>query len=231
MSNIPMPPLASPPCYAEELDHGVQGAVPRDAQQARDVARWRRAERERLTTERKGLSVATRAHVSFLLSERLRALISDLTDGVQGRVIAGYWPIRGELDLRPLLREWRAAGAQLALPVVETRAAPLVFRQWTQGATLQRGEWSIPVPPASAAQVTPDIVLSPLVGWDAGGYRLGNGGGYYDRTLAAISAPPLTIGVGLQAARLPTIFPQAHDIAMTWIVTEQGVQSTREPLK
>ncbi len=224
MSSTPTPSFASPPCYAEELAQGANGAVPHDSQQARDVVRWRRAERARLTSERKGLSVATRAHVSFMLSEHVRALITDLMDGVSGHVIAGYWPIRGELDLRPLLREWRMAGAQIALPVVERRAAPLIFRLWTPHASLLRGDWSIPVPPDSAPLVTPDVILSPLVGWDVEGYRLGNGGGYYDRTLAARTDDPLTIGVGLNAARLPTIFPQPHDVTMTHIVTEQGMQ-------
>jgi len=221
MSSTPSPSLASSPCFADALDNAA--ATP-DPRQVSDVARWRRSARARLIAERKALSVATHAHVSFLLSEHLRALITDLTGGVSGRVIAGYWPIRGELDLRPLLREWRMAGAQIVLPVVDTPSAPLIFRTWAPRARLQRGAWSIPVPPVTAPQLSPDIVLAPLVGWDVTGYRLGNGGGYYDRTLAVLPGRPQSIGVGLQAARLPTIYPQSHDVAMSHILTEQGPQ-------
>lgn len=221
MSSNPFPPPASSSCYAEEFDNAT---VTPDSRQASEVARWRRAERARLIAERKALSLATHAHISFLLSEHLRALVTDLTDGVSGRVIAGYWPIRGELDLRPLLREWRMAGAQIVLPVVDSTAAPLIFRSWAPRARLQRGAWSIPVPPVTAPQLTPDIVLAPLLGWDVAGYRLGNGGGYYDRTLAVLPGRPLSIGVGLQAARLPTIYPQPHDVKMMHILTEQGPQ-------
>lgn len=87
-----------------------------------------------------------------------------------------------------------------------------------------RGDWNIPVPPPDAPPVTPEIALAPLVGWDAGGYRLGYGGGYFDRTLAALSPRPFTIGVGLQKAQLATIHPQPHDIRLDAIVTEAGVQ-------
>ena len=87
-----------------------------------------------------------------------------------------------------------------------------------------RGDWNIPVPPSDAPAVTPDIVLAPLVGWDGAGYRLGYGGGYFDRTLASLSSRPFAIGIGFQSARLPTIHPQPHDIALDVILTEAGVQ-------
>ena len=88
-----------------------------------------------------------------------------------------------------------------------------------------QGFWKIPVP-AEGPEVVPDIMLAPLVGWDDAGYRLGYGGGYFDRTLAAFAVRPLVIGVGLAAAQLPTIFPQPHDIAMDSIVTEAGADGS-----
>ena len=94
---------------------------------------------------------------------------------------------------------------------------------------MERGHWNILVPSTDAARVVPDIMLSPLVGWDVAGYRLGFGGGYFDRTLAATHPRPYVIGVGLQAARVPTIFPQPHDIAMDAIVTEDGLQWAVQP--
>ena len=92
---------------------------------------------------------------------------------------------------------------------------------------MERGAWSIPVP-AEGPGVTPDVTLAPVVGWDAAGFRLGYGGGYFDRTLAALSPRPFAIGVGLDAARLITIFPQPHDIPMQVIVTETGRQTLKE---
>ena len=90
-----------------------------------------------------------------------------------------------------------------------------------------QGFWKIPVP-ADGPEVVPDLTLAPLVGWDPAGFRLGYGGGYFDRTLAKLGPRPFTIGIGLQAARLATIFPQPHDIPLNVILTEAGVQYYRE---
>jgi 5,10-methenyltetrahydrofolate synthetase len=110
------------------------------------------------------------------------------------------------------------------LPVVAVRGAPLVFRRWTPETRMVRGDWNIPVPPPEAEALRPDIAIAPLVGWAPGGWRLGYGGGYFDRTLAALQPRPISIGVGFQSARLATIFPQPHDIALDMIVTEDGLQ-------
>lgn len=94
-----------------------------------------------------------------------------------------------------------------------------------------RGRWGIPVPPEEAGRLTPEVALAPLIGWDSEGFRLGYGRGYFDRTPAALAPRPLVIGVGLQSARLETIVPQPHDIPVTAIVTEAGVQvSVPRPL-
>jgi 5-formyltetrahydrofolate cyclo-ligase len=211
---------ASPPCQMAE--HAGQ-----DAQQELEVARWRRAERHRLRAERMAMAVAARTDWAAALARHLDAGLQGWLAGpVAGRVIGGYWPIKGEADLRPWLGALHERGAQVALPVVVEKGQPLVWRRWQPGAAMERGDWNIPVPPASAGTVIPDLALAPLVGWDAAGYRLGYGGGYFDRTLAALGArKPFVVGVGLQAARLATVFPQWHDIAMDAIVTEAGVQS------
>lgn len=88
-----------------------------------------------------------------------------------------------------------------------------------------RGVWNILIP-ASGEAVLPDVVIAPLVGFDLAGYRLGYGGGFYDRTIAAMPAKPWVIGVGFTLARLGTIYPQAHDVAMDVIVTEEGVKQS-----
>lgn len=215
---------ASPPCMAHEIDPAYFDPLAVDPEQARDVARWREAERARLRAARQAWSAAARAAIEQALISHLRLFLDNRPESGQGRILASYWPINGEPDLRPLMTELDTAGVVLALPLVETRAGPLVFRRWRHGTRMLRGNRGIPVPPPEAPVVTPEIVLVPLVGWDGAGYRLGRGGGYFDRTLAALSPRPFAIGIGVQAARLPTIYPQPHEIALDVIVTEAGVQ-------
>jgi 5,10-methenyltetrahydrofolate synthetase len=112
-------------------------------------------------------------------------------------------------------------GGRCALPMVVKRNQPLAFRLWEPGTRLERGVWNIPFP-ADGAEVAPDVVIAPVVGFDSACYRLGYGGGFFDRTLAALPAKPRTIGVGYTCAAIATIYPQAHDIPMDAIVTEKN---------
>ncbi len=219
---------ASPPCLAAEIAPDYFDPLAVDPEQARDVARWRRAERLRLRAQRQTLGVAERAAVGAALAGHLRDLLTGRVGGAQAAVFSAYWPIKGEPNLRPLMAELHAAGVTVALPLVEQKAAPLVFRHWTPDTKMVRGDWNIPVPPPDAAVLTPDITLAPLMGWDGAGYRLGYGGGYFDRTLAVLSPRPFTIGIGFQSARLNTIYPQPHDIPLDVILTEDGVQFQRQ---
>lgn len=215
--------FSSPPCYATEIAPEYFDPLAVDPQQARDVARWRRAARSRLRAARLALSVADRKAAGAALTGHLQQLLQGRFGGARGLVISAYWPIKGEPDLRTLMSELHGDGVIIALPVVETRAAPLTFRRWTPDTRMVRGDWNIPVPPPNAPVLTPDIALAPLLGWTAEGYRLGYGGGYFDRTLAALNPKPLVIGIGLQAAKLATIYPQPHDIALDLILTEAGM--------
>lgn len=217
---------ASPPCYAHEVDPTYFDPHAVDAQQWKDVARWRKAERARLLEARKAMSVAGRDVAGRAILGHVRDFITDRLGPLDGRCLSAFWPIKGEVDLRALLSDWHGAGATACLPVVETRFAPLVFRRWTPETQMIRGDWNIPVPPPEADRVVPDVLLAPLVGWDDAGYRLGYGGGYFDRTLAALGKGRLVIGVGFQAAHLGTIYPQPHDIPLDAIVTEAGLQVT-----
>lgn len=220
--------FSSPPCYAAEVAPDYFDPLAVDPEQARDVARWRKAERTRLRAARLALSVAERQAAGEALSRHLRELLQDRFGGARGMVFSAYWPIKGEPDLRPLMAELHKAGMSVALPLVETRAAPLTFRRWTPETRMVRGDWNIPVPPPDAPVVTPDIALAPLVGWTAEGYRLGYGGGYFDRTLAALKPKPFVVGIGFQEARLQTIYPQPHDISLDLIVTENGIHAVRD---
>lgn len=227
-SEKPKGSYASSPCLAHEIDPAYFDPLAADPTQARDVARWRKSKRDSLRADRKTLSVAEHNAVSAKLAVHLETLMNARFDGARGRVLSMYWPIKGEPDLRPLMHKLHAAGVVIALPLVEVKAAPLVFRLWTPDTKMVRGDWNIPVPPRDAAVLTPDISLAPLVGWDAGAFRLGYGGGYFDRTLASLAslAPqPFKIGVGYAAAKLETIFPQPHDIPMDVILTEDGIQA------
>ena len=214
---------ASPPCLAHEIDPTYFDPLAVDPAQARDVARWRKAERARLLAERAALSVSARQDAAERITPRLDDLIRARFGLIEGLTISAWWPIKAELNLRHWLADLVGQGATVALPVVLTPAAPLVFRPWTPDCHMVQGFWKIPIP-AEGPEVIPDVTLAPLVGWDAAGFRLGYGGGYFDRTLAALAPRPYAIGVGLQAARVQTIFPQPHDIAMDAIVTEAGLR-------
>jgi 5,10-methenyltetrahydrofolate synthetase len=203
----------SPPCLLHELDADGRPRV--DPQQARDVARWRKAERERLIAVRLQLSAQYRVAQTSALAAQLDRLIPSMSE----TVVSAYWPIRAEPDLRDWMRSTVERGVRVALPVAVALAVPLVFREWRPGAPMVRGLWKIPYP-ADGAEVVPTVVLAPLVGFDRACYRLGYGGGFFDRTLARMAArPPLVIGVGYPSALIDSIFPQPHDIPMSCIVT------------
>ena len=133
-----------------------------------------------------------------------------------------YWPIQGEMNFIPLAHTVLDAGGSVGLPVVVKKSAPVEFWRWRRGERLVRGEWDIPVPKHRDV-IDPELLIVPLVGFDAAGYRLGYGAGFYDRTLAAANPRPRTIAVGFSTAQLDTIHPQPHDIPMDVIVTEHGI--------
>ncbi len=209
--------FASPPCFAHELRETEDGFVAGNATATADLARWRKAERERLIAMRLATAVDERGRVA----EDVAAELDKLVDVRPGLVVSLYWPIRGELNLLPWMRSMHERGARVALPVVVAKGQPLIFREWTPEGQMARGVWNIPIP-ADGEELTPDVVLSPVVGFDARCYRLGYGGGFYDRTLAAQPLKPLVIGVGLPTMQIATIYPQPYDIPMDVVVTGEG---------
>ena len=202
----------SPPCFLHELK--ADGTPGVDQKQALDVARWRKAERERLIAARLELTSGYRAAQAFAIANDLDRLIPSAA----GTIISVYWPIRAEPDLRPWMRARWEQGYCVALPVAVALGQPLVFREWRPDGPLARGLWKIPYP-ADGSEVVPNVILAPVVGFDANCYRLGYGGGFFDRTLAGIAGKALAIGLGYPCAAIATIFPQPHDIPMNWMVT------------
>jgi 5-formyltetrahydrofolate cyclo-ligase len=181
-----------------------------------DIDLWRKARRPELIAQRLAMPAAERAAASARITARLNAALKD----APGRLVGFYWPFKGEYDPRPVVRALHQAGVGLALPVVVAKAQPLIFRPWWPDAPMTQGVWSIPIP-ADGEPVQPDTLLVPLVGFDSENYRLGYGGGFYDRTIPAMPSRPRTIGIGFACARLATVYPQPYDIPMDEVVTDE----------
>lgn len=180
-----------------------------------DVMAWRQAERQRLIAARFAVDAEERKH----RSQRIASLLDLAISRFGGRTIGAYWPFRGEPDLRDWTIRVIARGGRIALPVVIQKGWPLEYRIWSPGDPLEHGAGKI-LAPARGPAVQPDIVIAPVVGFDEAHHRLGYGGGFFDRTLAAMPKKPIAIGVGYRQAQIATIHPQPHDIPMDVILTD-----------
>jgi len=180
-----------------------------------EIRQWRKEQRDVLLKSRVSTEMALRREWNQKIEFHLRELILQL--GV--KTIGFYWPFKGEFDARPLANELIATGVTTALPVVVEPKMPLEFRRWTPESVMEPGVYGIPIP-REVEIVIPELLLAPMVGFDRAGYRLGYGGGYYDRTFAAISPKPYAIGIAYELSRLETIHPQAHDIPVDAVITE-----------
>lgn len=179
--------------------------------------------RRRMRALRRDLPAADRAAAHGAAVARLRAAI----EFPAGAVISGFWSLDEEFDVRPLLRDLASQGHDIALPVVTGRRQPLTFRRWTPDMAMALDTFGVAVPPADAPVLVPAILLVPLLAFDDQGYRLGYGGGYYDRTLAALRAgplEPLAVGIGYWAQRLDHVPHGGFDQRLDWIVTEAGAR-------
>lgn len=188
----------------------------------RELAAWRRDQRHRLLDIRRMMPSGER----HKRAEKLVGNLDSVFATIKGKTLGIYWPIKHEIDIR----KWADALSDkenigLALPVVDEPRQPLSYRVWHIGAPMTRGFWNIPIP-TSTTVVEPDVVIAPLVGcW--GMYRLGYGGGYFDRTLAARHPRPLAVGIGFEPFRLAQFTPQPHDIPMDVVVTDEAITDAR----
>ena len=188
-----------------------------------DIRQWRKAQRAELLARRVAVAATRRSQCN----ETITRLLVEGFPLLQRMVVGLYWPYQGEFDPRFAIRHLREGGARAALPVVVQKSAPLQFREWWPGVPMTKGVFNLPAPDGTEV-VRPEALLIPPIGFDAQGYRLGYGGGYFDRTLAALTPQPLKIGVAFELSRMPTIQPQPHDVPMDFIVTEAGVHYVGE---
>jgi 5-formyltetrahydrofolate cyclo-ligase len=200
----------------------IQIDVPSPSPDWVEIRHWRKLVRKDLI----GRRMALPADVLRGLSERACTQLLQAVDLGAYRILGFCWPIRGEFDVRGIARRHLDSGGRVALPVVVQESAPVEFWSWHPGMSMQKGIWNIPIPKERNV-LAPDAVIVPLVGFDESGFRLGYGGGYFDRTLAAAVPRPYAIGFGYEDSALQTIYPQAHDIPMNLIVTDQSVHRVR----
>jgi 5-formyltetrahydrofolate cyclo-ligase len=138
-------------------------------------------------------------------------------------VVSGFWPIKDEIDIRPLMIELFNAGCQLALPVVQGRGKPLLFRAFRPGDPLEQGVFGTLQPLATRATLEPDALIVPMLACDEEGWRLGYGGGFYDRTLLGLRAHRLVtaVGVGFSAQLVDAVPHGPDDQRLDWLLTDK----------
>jgi 5-formyltetrahydrofolate cyclo-ligase len=189
-----------------------------------DRSEQKKSLRKRLIEQR--LNMPDRLHRAELLQRVMRIWLVGRTD----TIIGAYWPIKGEFDPLPALHRWKEDGElldedqlrRIALPVVDKLHRTLKFHAWFPGCTMEEDAFGIPKPKETEV-VVPTLLFVPCVGFGAGGYRLGYGGGFYDRTLAQLQPKPYTVGLGYANGLLQDFDPEPHDVPLDAMLNELGV--------
>lgn len=180
--------------------------------------------RRQLISQR--LALPDRQLAAEALQRVLRLWLLDRSD----TVIGAYWPIKGEFDPLPALHRWKEDGElqgdaqrrRIALPVIDKQHKTLAFHAWYPGCAMQEDAYGIPKP-KDTEPLAPTLLLVPCVGYGPGGYRLGYGGGFYDRTLAQLTPRPATVGLGYTGGYIDDFEPQAHDQPLDAILNDNGI--------
>jgi 5-formyltetrahydrofolate cyclo-ligase len=197
-----------------------------------ETAEWKQRER-RAAAERRAQAFAALPNAGQDLARHFH----DSVRLPRGAAVSGYWPLAGELDIRPLLHQIHEQGHPIGLPVVKGKGQPLLFRRWSPGMALVQGSFKVLTPPDGAPEIEPDVLLVPLLAFDRAGFRLGYGGGFYDRTLEkrrheAHSGHPVprgpvwAIGMAFAAQESENLPRGPFDQALDWIVTEAWARKT-----
>lgn len=204
-----------------QKDDGLAGVPPAPEGDAPEqVAAWRRLLRPALIARRGAMAADERRRANHAIT----GLLERVLPLGPGWIVGFCWPYKGEYDARFPVRTLRERGAEAALPAVVDKRGPLEFRRWWPGAPMRAEVYGIPVPEGTGV-VAPHVALVPPVAFDEAGYRLGYGGGYFDRTLAAAHPRPIAVCVAYELQRVVSVYPQAHDLPMDFIVTEAGVRA------
>jgi 5-formyltetrahydrofolate cyclo-ligase len=189
-----------------------------------DIVIRKKALRARMRTWRDGLGSAAKVEAAQVIAEHGLALVPELRGAAPQGCVSAFASMPDELNVWPLLRRLHGAGVPLALPVVEGKGRPLVFRAWVPGDAMNKGVWDIPEPKPDKAVVEPDILLVPLLAFDGRGGRLGYGGGFYDRTLAGLRArqPVIAVGLAYDEQRVDAVPHLDYDQRLDWVLTPSG---------
>ncbi len=184
-------------------------------------------EKQELRLKAKASRLVWAAEAGPEAGEKLAANYAKAAEGFpeHSPVIAGYWPMADEINVRPLLGQLHDQGRTLALPVVVAAGKSLVFRRWQPGMVLEEGSFGTQHPGSDEPQETPGCLLVPLLAFDSGGYRLGWGAGFYDRTLAGLreAGPVIAVGIAFHAQQVDRVPETPKDGQLDWIVTDQAV--------
>lgn len=194
-----------------------------------ELRTFRNALRSRLIAAREALPAGLHTQLSRKIERHLGALV----DALNPAVLAFCWPFRGEFDARALVSGRLPGGLRACLPVVMDSDSPLEFREWTPQSEMIEDRYGIHIP-ARGAALRPDVILMPLNGFDEAGYRLGYGGGYYDRTLAAMADAgqrPVSLGVAFAIQEIETVPHESWDRRLDLVLTERGVLPLRDAPK
>lgn len=189
-----------------------------------DRSEEKRDLRKRLVEQR--MSMTDRHQRAELLQRVMRIWLVGRPD----TVIGAYWPIKGEFDPLPALHRWKEDGElldqpqlrRIGLPVVDKVHGTLKFHAWFPGCPMEEDAYGIPKPKDTEV-IVPTLLFVPCVGYGWGGFRLGYGGGFYDRTLAGLQPKPFTVGLGYANGYLPDLDPEPHDVPLDAILNELGV--------
>jgi 5,10-methenyltetrahydrofolate synthetase len=190
----------------------------------RDAAPDKKALRQALIAQR--LALPDRLERAEALQRVLRIWLVGRPD----TVIGAYWPIKGEFDPLPALHRWKEDGElldepqlrRIGLPVVNKLHKTLTFHAWYPGCPMEADAYGIPKP-KDTELIFPTLLFVPCVGYGPGGYRLGYGGGFYDRTLASLQPKPFTVGLGYGPGFIDDFEPEPHDVPLDAILNDHGV--------
>jgi 5-formyltetrahydrofolate cyclo-ligase len=171
------------------------------------------------------LRAAAHAEAAHLAADALVSLAFPAEASAHRKTVSGFFPYKSEIDVRPLLGRLAGEGWVTSLPIVTGLGEPLIFRRWYPGEPTVPGLWDIPRPLEAAELVEPDVLLVPMLAFDRAGYRLGYGGGFYDRTLALLRGKKevVAIGVAYAAQEVASVPHDDHDARLDFVMTEEGV--------